>query len=148
MARMVVLVRMRINFVRCFHADSLTLCVRYAGLDGLDLAGRRRDQDGLDALVELAREDVVGVRHLFQRHAVRDDGGQVAAGEQVDAVLASGKTVRASMAEPVAVYLLYWTAFANADGQVGFREDPYSWDAQLATKIEARSAERAQATKD
>ncbi len=68
--------------------------------------------------------------------------------EQVDAVLASGKTVRASMAEPVAVYLLYWTAFANADGQVGFREDPYSWDAQLATKIEARSAERAQATKD
>ncbi|WP_230483069.1 L,D-transpeptidase family protein [Sphingomonas sp. Leaf21] len=64
---------------------------------------------------------------------------------QVDAVLSSGKTVRASMAEPVAVYLLYWTAFANADGQVGFREDPYSWDAQLATKIEARSAERAQA---
>ncbi|MEK9213301.1 L,D-transpeptidase family protein [Sphingomonas sp. 2378] len=64
---------------------------------------------------------------------------------QVDAVLASGKTVRATMAEPVAVYLLYWTAFANADGQVGFREDPYGWDAQLATKIEARSAERAQA---
>ncbi|WP_454279271.1 L,D-transpeptidase family protein [Sphingomonas sp. Marseille-Q8236] len=67
---------------------------------------------------------------------------------QVDAVLASGKTVRATMAEPVAVYLLYWTAFANADGQVGFREDPYSWDAQLASKIEARSAERAQSTKD
>lgn len=67
---------------------------------------------------------------------------------QVDAVLASGKTVRATMAEPVAVYLLYWTAFANADGQVGFREDPYSWDSQLAAKIEARSAERAQATKD
>ena len=67
---------------------------------------------------------------------------------QIDAVIASGKTVRATMAEPVAVYLLYWTAFANADGQVGFREDPYSWDAQLATKIEARSAERAQATKD
>ena len=65
---------------------------------------------------------------------------------QVDAVLASGKTVRATMAEPVAVYLLYWTAFAGADGQVGFREDPYGWDAQLATKLEARSAERAAAT--
>ncbi|WP_343527648.1 L,D-transpeptidase family protein [Sphingomonas sp.] len=64
----------------------------------------------------------------------------------VDAVLASGKTVRATMAEPVAVYLLYWTAFANADGQVGFRDDPYGWDAQLAAKIEARSAERALAT--
>lgn len=65
----------------------------------------------------------------------------------VDATLASGKTVRASMAEPVAVYLLYWTAFANNDGQVGFREDPYGWDSQLASKIEARSAERAQSTK-
>ncbi|WP_203310670.1 L,D-transpeptidase family protein [Sphingomonas beigongshangi] len=63
--------------------------------------------------------------------------------EAVDAVLASGKTVRATMAEPVAVYLLYWTAFAGSDGQVGFREDPYGWDAQLASKIEARSAERA-----
>jgi murein L,D-transpeptidase YcbB/YkuD len=67
---------------------------------------------------------------------------------QIDATIASGKTVRATMAEPVAVYLLYWTAFANADGQVGFREDPYGWDAQLATKIEARSAERAQSTRD
>ncbi|MET4897070.1 L,D-transpeptidase family protein [Sphingomonadaceae bacterium jetA1] len=65
---------------------------------------------------------------------------------RVDATLASGKTVRATMAEPVAVYLLYWTAFANADGQVGFRDDPYSWDAQLASKIEARSAERASST--
>ncbi|MDG5972567.1 L,D-transpeptidase family protein [Sphingomonas paucimobilis] len=65
----------------------------------------------------------------------------------VDATLASGKTVRASMDEPVAVYLLYWTAFANSDGQVSFREDPYGWDAQLATKIEARSAERALSTK-
>ena len=60
----------------------------------------------------------------------------------VDGVLASGKTVRATMAEPVAVYLLYWTAFANANGVVGFRDDPYGWDATLASKIEARSAAR------
>ncbi|WP_198665809.1 MULTISPECIES: L,D-transpeptidase family protein [unclassified Sphingomonas] len=64
----------------------------------------------------------------------------------VDAALASGKTVRAAMAEPVAVYLMYWTAFAGSDGQVGFREDPYGWDSLLAGKIEARSAERAAAT--
>lgn len=60
--------------------------------------------------------------------------------EAIDMTVAQGKTVRAKMAEPVAVYLLYWTAFANAAGQVNFREDPYRWDGTLASKIEARSA--------
>ncbi|RZM05191.1 MAG: murein L,D-transpeptidase, partial [Sphingomonas sp.] len=54
--------------------------------------------------------------------------------------VAEGKTVRAKLAQPVAVYLLYWTAFASANGQVGFRADPYRWDGTLASKIAARSA--------
>lgn len=58
----------------------------------------------------------------------------------IDATIASGKTVRAPLAAPVAVYLLYWTAFANPAGQVSFRDDPYGWDSTLATKIAARSA--------
>ena len=58
----------------------------------------------------------------------------------IDATVAEGKTVRAKLADPVAVYLLYWTAFASANGQVGFRDDPYEWDGVLASKIEARSA--------
>ncbi len=62
--------------------------------------------------------------------------------EAIDATVAAGKTVRAKMADPVAVYLLYWTAFAGANGQVGFRDDPYRWDETLASKVEARSARR------
>ncbi|MEN2784969.1 murein L,D-transpeptidase [Sphingomonas qilianensis] len=62
---------------------------------------------------------------------------------QIDTTVAAGKTVRAKMADPVAVYLLYWTAFANPAGQVSFRADPYRWDGTLAAKIEARSARQA-----
>ena len=67
--------------------------------------------------------------------------------EAIDTTVAEGKTVRAKMAAPVAVYLLYWTAFANPSGQVSFREDPYRWDGTLASKIEARSARQALAAR-
>ncbi len=60
--------------------------------------------------------------------------------DKIDGTVKAGKTVRAQMAESMAVYLLYWTAFAGANGQMGFREDPYSWDAMLANRIEGRSA--------
>jgi murein L,D-transpeptidase YcbB/YkuD len=45
----------------------------------------------------------------------------------------------------VAVYLLYWTAFASGNGTMNFRADPYGWDNLLATKIEA-AGKRAAAT--
>ena len=64
--------------------------------------------------------------------------------EQIDTTVAAGKTVRATMADPVSVYLLYWTAFAGESGPVAFREDPYSWDARLAATIERRSAAQTQ----
>ena len=67
--------------------------------------------------------------------------------EAIDATVAKGKTVRAKMAEPVTVYLLYWTAFGGANGQVGFRDDPYGWDGTLATRIEGRSAAQVLAAK-
>jgi murein L,D-transpeptidase YcbB/YkuD len=57
----------------------------------------------------------------------------------VEAAIAKGDTVRARLPQPVAVYLLYWTAFAGADGQMNFRADPYGWDRLLAARIEARS---------
>jgi len=41
--------------------------------------------------------------------------------------------------DQVAVYLLYWTAYASANGTMNFRGDPYGWDKTLATRIERRS---------
>ena len=58
---------------------------------------------------------------------------------------------RVHLPKQVAVYLLYWTAFASANGTMNFRADPYGWDKLLASKIEAssrRAATIAIASKD
>ncbi len=62
--------------------------------------------------------------------------------EQIDAALAKGDTLRVNLQpqDQVSVYLLYWTAFANANGTMNFRDDPYGWDKSLAAKVEKRSA--------
>ena len=61
--------------------------------------------------------------------------------EAIQAALDKGDTLRVPLREEdkVAVYLLYWTAFASADGTMNFRADPYGWDKELASKIENRS---------
>lgn len=58
---------------------------------------------------------------------------------QIQTLIDQGKTQRVSLPRQVAVYLLYWTAFANNSGTVSFRADPYGWDKLLAEKIEASS---------
>ncbi len=60
--------------------------------------------------------------------------------EQIDATIAGGKTTRASVARPVDVFLLYWTAYVTPDGGVNFRSDPYGWDTQLMQRIAAQGA--------
>ena len=67
--------------------------------------------------------------------------------DAIDTTIAGGKTVRASMADRVAVYLLYWTAFANANGVMSFRSDPYKWDGTLASKIDARQTRQTLASR-
>ncbi|MDZ7895654.1 MAG: L,D-transpeptidase family protein [Sphingobium sp.] len=62
----------------------------------------------------------------------------------IQTLIDAGKTQRVSLPKEVSVYLLYWTAFASANGSIGFRDDPYGWDKLLADKIEA-SENRAQA---
>lgn len=58
---------------------------------------------------------------------------------QVQAMIDTGKTQRVQLPKEVAVYLLYWTAFASSNGTMNFRSDPYGWDKLLAEKIEASS---------
>ena len=65
-------------------------------------------------------------------------------GAGVQSAIAEGETKRARLPNPVTVYLLYWTAFASANGQINFRADPYDWDGILASKIEARGERAAQ----
>lgn len=55
----------------------------------------------------------------------------------VQSLIDAGKTQRVSLSQQVAVYLLYWTAFAGNNGVMNFRGDPYGWDKLLAAKIEA-----------
>lgn len=60
-------------------------------------------------------------------------------GGQIQATIDTGKTQRVQLPKQVAVYLLYWTAFASGNGTMNFRADPYGWDKLLAGKIEASS---------
>lgn len=62
----------------------------------------------------------------------------------IQSLIDTGKTQRVTLPSKVAVYLLYWTAFASANGAMNFRDDPYGWDKLLASKIDA-STRRAQA---
>ena len=57
-------------------------------------------------------------------------------GAAIDDAISAGDTTRARLPQPIAVYLLYWTAFAGSNGQMNFRGDPYGWDGVLASRIE------------
>jgi murein L,D-transpeptidase YcbB/YkuD len=51
--------------------------------------------------------------------------------DRIDMVLASGVTVRAPLQRPVPVFVFYWSAFVDDQGQVEFRSDVYHWDEDL-----------------
>jgi murein L,D-transpeptidase YcbB/YkuD len=59
--------------------------------------------------------------------------------DAVDQTIAGGDTTRAMLPKPIAVYLLYWTAYMGPDGQMNFRGDPYGWDQVLMQRIAAAS---------
>jgi murein L,D-transpeptidase YcbB/YkuD len=50
---------------------------------------------------------------------------------QIDDAIATGETTNIKLARPLAVYVVYSTAMANADGNTGFRADRYNRDAPL-----------------
>jgi murein L,D-transpeptidase YcbB/YkuD len=49
--------------------------------------------------------------------------------------MASDETERLMLDNPLPVYLLYWTAVADADGNVGFRSDFYGRDKPLLAAL-------------
>jgi murein L,D-transpeptidase YcbB/YkuD len=58
----------------------------------------------------------------------------------IDQAIASGETQRVPLKRAIPVYVLYWTAFADPDGTVEFRDDIYGRDQRLAAALAARAA--------
>jgi murein L,D-transpeptidase YcbB/YkuD len=55
--------------------------------------------------------------------------------EAIDSAMASGIEKFVTLRKPVPVYVVYFTAFVDADGRLNFRKDVYSRDVQLKKMI-------------
>jgi L,D-transpeptidase YcbB len=53
----------------------------------------------------------------------------------IDEAIATGHTERVPVRRQLPVYVLYWTAFVDADGAVHFRDDVYGRDQRLAAAL-------------
>ena len=85
----------------------------------------------------LASHGCVRLQHPLILANALLQGDQTWTPETVDATLAAGKTVRASLSQPIAVFLFYWTAYMGPDGMMNFRNDPYGWDVALMQRLRA-----------
>jgi murein L,D-transpeptidase YcbB/YkuD len=74
-------------------------------------------------------QDILGLASLVLEG---DDSDSAAA---LQPAIQSGQTQRLALTNPVAVYMLYWTAVAEADGTVHFRPDRYGRDRRLIAKL-------------
>ena len=59
-------------------------------------------------------------------YLLRDQGWGRA---EIEAAIAEGETREIPLERPVALWVLYLTAFTGADGAIHFREDVYGFDA-------------------
>jgi len=51
--------------------------------------------------------------------------------DAIDQAIATGSTTWSALPKPVAVFVVYKTAFADADGKLQFRADIYSRDTEI-----------------
>jgi len=56
---------------------------------------------------------------------------------RIDKVVASAKMTTVTLAEPLTVFLLYWTAGVGEDGTIAFREDIYNRDTRIIEGLNA-----------
>ncbi len=73
---------------------------------------------------------VEGVRRLVEQ-LLADTGTRADLGAR----LASGQSQTLHLARPMPLYLYYWTAFPDLEGEVIFHPDPYGRDAPLAAAL-------------
>jgi murein L,D-transpeptidase YcbB/YkuD len=60
--------------------------------------------------------------------------------EAIDHAIATGQTVSVALPHTIPVYMLYRTAFVDADGTMEFRDDVYGRDKRLADALTAQEA--------
>ena len=56
-------------------------------------------------------------------------------GARLTADLATGRTQRIALSRPIALVVVHWTVQVDPEGQVGFLDDVYGWDARLAQAL-------------
>jgi L,D-transpeptidase YcbB len=56
--------------------------------------------------------------------------------EAIDQAIATGSTTRSVLPQPVPVFVIYETAFGDADGRLQFRPDIYGRDAEIWTQLD------------
>lgn len=59
--------------------------------------------------------------------------------EAINETIATGDTIRRALPEPVTVFVVYETAFADADGKLQYRADSYRRDAAIWKYLEPKS---------
>ena len=61
-------------------------------------------------------------------------------GQRVQSTIYSGRTRTVHLPEPLPVYILYFTAWANPDGSISFHKDVYGLDSVLANALNSKTA--------
>ena len=77
----------------------------------------------------------VRVQQIFPLASLALTGDAAEGMDRLAKAAKSHETQRLVLDRPLPVYFLYWTAMANADGQVGFRPDRYGRDAILIAAL-------------
>jgi murein L,D-transpeptidase YcbB/YkuD len=68
--------------------------------------------------------------------------------DAIDQAIATGSTTRSGLPVPVPVFVVYETAFADADGRLQFRPDVYARDAEIWTQLDPDPERRPVAERD
>jgi murein L,D-transpeptidase YcbB/YkuD len=79
----------------------------------------------------------VRLEHALDLAKVLLEGDDTWTPEKIDEVTLGDETIRVKLPNPTPVYLLYWTAYVDADGVLNFRSDIYDWDKALLGLLDA-----------
>lgn len=80
----------------------------------------------------------VRVEQIMPLASLALTGNPSAGRARLESAISSHQTRRIMLDDPLPIYMLYWTAIADADGNVGFRPDRYNRDPSLIEALNKR----------